>query len=56
MDKDDFTRYFTVFRHYSDKKVKSIELKVSSEDIEKGEIRITDLQLQEGSQVTGEIR
>lgn len=55
MDKDDFTRYFTVFRHYSDKKVKSIELKVSSEDIEKGEIRITDLQLQEGSQVTGEI-
>lgn len=55
MDKDDFTRYFTVFNHYSDKKVKSIELKLSSENVVNGEIFITDIQLQEGDQATGTV-
>ncbi|WP_373896390.1 hypothetical protein [Virgibacillus sp. CBA3643] len=53
--KDDFTRFFTLYRHYSDKKVESVELKVSAEDVRQGEIYVTDLQLQEGNQATGEI-
>lgn len=55
MDKDDFTRYITVYKHYSDKMVESIELLLSSENLEQGEILITDIQLQEGGQVTGSI-
>lgn len=55
MDKDDFTRYITVYKHYSDKMVESIELQVTSEGLEQGEVYITDIQLQEGSQVTGSI-
>lgn len=55
MDKSSFTRYLKTHKHYSDKKVKSIELKVAVENLEKGEVYITDLQLQDGSQVTGEI-
>lgn len=55
MDKDEFTRYLTTFKHYSPKKVKSVELNLSAENVEKGNIRITDVQLQEGKQVTGEI-
>lgn len=53
MNKNDFTRYFATFRHYRKKKVKSVELKVSVENVKSGEIRITDLQLQEGPQATG---
>ncbi|MBM7717199.1 hypothetical protein JOC94_004224 [Bacillus thermophilus] len=55
MDKDEFTRYLTTFKHYSSKKVKSIELNISAENVDKGNIRITDIQLQEGMQATGEI-
>jgi len=55
MDKTDFTRYLTVYRHYSDKKVKSVELKLSAKNMEKGEIHVTDLQLQEGAEVTGQV-
>lgn len=55
MDKDEFTRYFSVHRLYSGKKVSSIEMKLSAENINAGEIVITDLQLQEGDQATGTI-
>lgn len=56
MAKSDFTRFFTVYRHYAeDKKVKSIELTVSANDIRKGRLYLTDLQLQNGSQATGQI-
>lgn len=55
MDKDMFTRYLTVFRHYSDKMVDEIELKLIADNLTGGELRITDVQLQEGSQVTGTI-
>ena len=55
MDKDAFTRYLTVFRHYSDKMVDEIELKLVAENIEQGELRVTDVQLQEGSEVTGTV-
>lgn len=55
MDKDEFTRYLTTFKHYSPKKVKSVELNLSAENVDKGNIRITDIQLQEGMQATGEI-
>lgn len=53
MDKDEFTRYLTVHRHYSDKSVQEVEVKLVADDITGGELRITDIQLQEGSQPTG---
>ncbi|MED0662185.1 hypothetical protein [Geobacillus thermodenitrificans] len=54
MDKDKFTRYLKTIRHYhKDKKVKSIDLKFAAEGLIRGEIRVTDLQLQEDSQITG---
>lgn len=55
MDKNEFTRFITTHRHYSDKKVDSIEIKVSSEDLRNGEVRITDLQVQDGTHITGTI-
>lgn len=55
LSKDDFTRYFALFEHHSEKKVKSIEFKLISENVSHGDIYITDLQLQEGTQATGEI-
>lgn len=56
MDKSDFTRYLTVYQHYAEgKKVESVELKVSAENVKRGTIHITDLQLQEGQKVTGHV-
>lgn len=55
MDKDEFTRFLTVYKHYSEKKVESVELKLVADNVEQGEINVTDLQLQEGSQTTGDI-
>jgi len=55
MDKDMFTRYLTIFRHYNDKKVEEIEFKLVAENVEQGELRVTDVQLQEGSEVTGTV-
>jgi len=55
MDKDEFTRYLTVYRHYSGKAVEEVELKLVADNVERGEIRLTDVQLQEGSEVTGTV-
>ena len=55
MNKDDWTRFFKGIRIYSDKKVKSINLDFVVDQVESGEIRLTDLQLQEGQEVTGTI-
>lgn len=55
MDKNDFTRFVTTHKHYSNKKVDSIEIKVSSENLRNGEVRITDLQVQDGTHITGTI-
>mgnify|MGYP001401622564 CR=1 FL=1 len=55
MDKTDFTRFLTVYRHYTEgKKVDSIEFKLSVQDMINGSIHVTDLQLQDGQQVTGQ--
>jgi hypothetical protein len=56
MDKSDWKRYFMTYRHYAEnKKVSSIEFKMSAADIQKGAIGVTDLQLQEGIQTTGSV-
>lgn len=56
MDKDKFTRYLKTIRQYhKDKKVKSIEFKMAVEDLERGEVNVTDFQLQEGNRVTGSV-
>lgn len=55
MDKDAFTRYFYIHEHHNDKKVESVDINLLMEGIEAGEVLITDLQLQEGMEVTGTV-
>jgi len=55
MDKNSFTRFLTVYRHHSEKTVEEVEFKLVAEGIQEGELRITDIQVQEGSEITGTI-
>ena len=55
MDKSAFTRFLTIFRHNSDKMVDEIELKLVADNVEDGELRLTDIQLQEGAEITGTV-
>lgn len=54
MAKDNFRRYFANHRLFNNKKVKSIEIVLSVEDVE-GTVNISDIQVQDGEMSTGEV-
>lgn len=53
MNKESWTRYLAELTEFQRKKVSSIDLEFVVENAEQGSVHITDLQLQEGSQITG---
>ncbi|MGG3737243.1 hypothetical protein [Aeribacillus pallidus] len=55
MNKESWTRYLATLTKYQRKKVSSIELEFVVENAEAGTVHLTDLQLQEGQQVTATI-
>ncbi|RKH76971.1 hypothetical protein D7X99_33040 [Corallococcus sp. AB032C] len=55
MNKESWTRYLATLSKFQRKKVSSIEIEFVVENVEAGTVRITDLQLQEGQQVTATI-
>ncbi|MED3783160.1 hypothetical protein P4533_01930 [Geobacillus stearothermophilus] len=55
MNKGDWTRFLATLTKFQRKKVDHIEFELVAENLRRGAIRITDLQLQEGEQVTAAI-